>query len=220
MKKENKEKKEKKIKWTYRDMVWSVIVLFAVIILILSLKLSIDQNVTNILSIGGSLISIVLGIVAILISVIQSNSSVKLNGRVSTTLALINQRLETIGSQINNIQPPYSKKSTETNGNDTDGSKITRLHGVYNSSNQWSGQEFITELKNELTRTNQNYKLIDYSIKPLKIGQDNTFKCSTSVSLLFKEHIQNNILEEIIKTALSNIGVNSYSSEVYTNNNL
>lgn len=214
------EKKEKEIKWTYKDMIWSVIVLIAIIILILSIKISSDQNITNILSIGGSLISIVLGIVAILISVIQNNSSVKLNGRVSTTLELINQRLESIGSQINTMQPPYSKKSTETNGNEIEANKITRLHGIYNSISQWSGKEFIAELNNELIRINQNYKLLDYSIKPLKIGQDQVFKCATSVSLLFNEHIQTNILDEIIKTAFGNIGINSFSSEVYTNNNL
>ncbi|CAJ1315046.1 hypothetical protein [Paenibacillus nuruki] len=214
-----KKNKNDKIKWTYRDMVWSVIILFFLIILILSLRISTDQNVTNILSIGGSLISIILGIVAILVSIIQNNSSARLDGHVSTTLALINQRLESIDSQINEMKP-YSKEAIETSETEIQGEKTTRLNGVYSTSREWSGSKFINEIKKELHKVNPEYKLLDYSIIPLKIGQDNVFKFSTSMWLLFKGHIQNKILQQIIECALNNIEIDSYNSEVYINDKL
>nr|WP_154982830.1 hypothetical protein [Paenibacillus xylanexedens] len=207
------------IEWTYRDMKWSIVVLVAIIILILSLRISADQNVTNILSIGGSLVSIILGIVAILISVIQNNSSARLDGHVSTTLALINQKLESIDSQINKMEP-YSKETIEVSEVETQGEKTTRINGIYSTNKEWGGPEFVREIKKELSQINEEYQLIDYSIIPLRIGQDNVFKFSTSISLLFKGHIKENILEQIIQSTLSNMGINSYHSEVYINDNL
>ncbi|WP_338542330.1 hypothetical protein [Paenibacillus tundrae] len=165
------------IEWTYRDMKWSIVVLVAIIILILSLRISADQNVTNILSIGGSLVSIILGIVAILISVIQNNSSARLDGHVSTTLALINQKLESIDSQINKMEP-YSKETIDASEVETQGEKITRINGIYSTNKEWGGPEFVREIKKELSLINEEYQLIDYSIIPLRIGQDNVFKFS------------------------------------------
>lgn len=72
----------KKSKWNNRDWKWFIGILFGVIVILiiiiifsLSYKLSNDRDMVNITSIGAGLVSIVLGIVAIIYAFFQANES-------------------------------------------------------------------------------------------------------------------------------------------------
>lgn len=206
----------KKPKWSNRDLIWLVSILIISNIAVISFRLSDNQDLTNILSIGGSLVSVILGAVAIIYSFIQNNSAQDLHGSISKTIEVINQRLENIGKQINNAEP-YSKKEDFIVNDIEQAIILTRVHGVISASIQWEGKVFIEKLISELQKWNEDYKLLDYSIKPLNNAEEVQFKYSTSINLLFNYSLDTEILETLIGKTLSEIGVHSRSIDYYTN---
>ncbi|NMI03206.1 hypothetical protein HF638_04425 [Paenibacillus sp. SZ31] len=205
----------KKLQWKFRDMVWLVSILIISNIMVVSMRLSDNQDITNILSIGGSLISVILGAVAIIYSFIQNNSTQDLHGSISTTIEVINQRLDNIGNQINSAKP-YTKEDHIENETTEQDMVLTRVHGVISTSVQWEGKEFVEKLTYEL-QTSNNSKLLDYSIKPLNTPEDTQFKYSTSISLLLSCSLKSEEIDNLIDKSLSRIGVNSKRYDYYTN---
>lgn len=111
---------EKDWRWYLRVMVIFIIVLVLTLILISSIRLSDNKEVVNILAIGGSLVSIVLGIIAIVISVIQNNSTQEINSRIS-------EKIERLDEKIINVDNKVSNFDIDTLMNDTE-KKITESY--------------------------------------------------------------------------------------------
>lgn len=204
-------------KWTNRDMIWMISILIISNILVISFRLSDNQDLTNILSIGGSLVSVILGAVAIIYSFIQNNSTQDLHGSISTTIEVINQRLDSIGKQINNTEPYTKKEDLIVNDNLEHAKILTRVHGVISASIQWEGKVFVEKLNSELQNLNKDYRLLDYSIKPLNTAEEVQFKYSNSISLLFNYSLDTEVLETLIGKSLSEIGVHSKRIDYFTN---
>lgn len=200
-----------------RDLLWIISVLLIINVLTFSLRLSDDQDITNILSIGGSLVSVILGIVAIFISFIQNNSSQDLHGRMSSTLEIMNNKLESINNNINNIKP-YTNNNTLISNTTKSKFNLTRIHGICSTSIQWNGKRFVDIFTEKLM--GKGYSLIDYSIQPLQVPLAVSFKFSTNIFLLIEGSIDQNELELLIDETFEEMGILNNSTDYHINPNL
>lgn len=103
-------------KWTNKDWKWLlgilvfiISILILIIIGVISVRLSDNIDIVNVISIGAGLVSMVLGIVAIIYAFIQSkessNTLSKINEKVNKING-INDRLCTIDTQLQNLNSP------------------------------------------------------------------------------------------------------------------
>lgn len=94
---------DKDVKWITRILIGIIIILTLIIICILSLKLSNDANIINIISIGAGLTSIMLAIVAIGISLKQEYSSTIINFQTKSALDSIDGKINKLDYMVSNI---------------------------------------------------------------------------------------------------------------------
>ncbi|GEM_PF-6995161 len=94
---------DKDIKWITRILIAIIVILTLIIICILSLKLSNDTNIINVISIGAGLTSIMLAIVAIGISLKQEYSSTIINFQTKSALDSIDGKINKLDYMVSNI---------------------------------------------------------------------------------------------------------------------
>lgn len=189
---------EEQKKWSTKDFRWLIGILFGIIsILILiiiaaiSYNLSDDIQVINIISISAGLVSIILGILAILISFIQNNSSKSLYDRMNWTIERMDEKLNKVDSTVGNFNIDI-KEITEALKSTFD-NKFTNLQMDLNNiaiklkdSNPEVSRELevvsqkvsenIKETKEEIEKTTENQissnlskKLSSYTPEQLEI---------------------------------------------------
>ncbi|KQB91892.1 MULTISPECIES: hypothetical protein [Geobacillus] len=90
-------------KWTNRDWMWLVSILIAIIILVLTYRLSDNQEVTNLFSFISSSVSIALALVAIVITLKQDSDNQRLTRQMHETLARIDEKLNSVGEKVSSI---------------------------------------------------------------------------------------------------------------------
>lgn len=94
----------KKLRWEINDWIWLVSLLIIIILYLATRKLAQNENLTNYISFASSSISIALAFIAIFISVIQNDSSSKLNNEMQVTLAKLNQKVDLANDRMESIE--------------------------------------------------------------------------------------------------------------------
>ncbi|MEM4993002.1 hypothetical protein WKH56_10675 [Priestia sp. SB1] len=102
------------MKWTNRDWAWLVGVLTAIIILILTYRLSDNQEVTNLFSFISSSVSIALAIIAIFIALKQDSDGRRVNEQTSFLLNNIESKISNVDENIRKIDVGFISRAQET----------------------------------------------------------------------------------------------------------
>ncbi len=100
------------MKWTNRDWAWLVGVLTAIIILILTYRLSDNQEVTNLFSFISSSVSIALAIIAIFIALKQDSDGRRVNEKTSLLLNSIESKISNVDENIRKIDAGFITQET------------------------------------------------------------------------------------------------------------
>ncbi|MEE3895333.1 hypothetical protein [Priestia megaterium] len=102
------------MKWTNKDWAWLVGVLTAIIILILTYRLSDNQEVTNLFSFISSSVSIALAIIAIFIALKQDSDGRRVNEQTSFLLNNIESKISNVDENIRKIDVGFISRAQET----------------------------------------------------------------------------------------------------------
>lgn len=100
------------MKWTNKDWAWLVGVLTAIIILILTYRLSDNQEVTNLFSFISSSVSIALAIIAIFIALKQDSDGRRVNEQTSSLLNSIESKIINVDENIRKIDAGFITQET------------------------------------------------------------------------------------------------------------
>lgn len=125
-----KEKTEKNVWLTKRDLFWIILILFLVIVVLCCLLISGSANATNILSVVSTGISIVLSIIAIVYTFISGIQSSDINSETKTQIMLLQKEVEDlkysiekkiqvqkeVGNYIESVSPLINTIAQNTNG--------------------------------------------------------------------------------------------------------
>ncbi|WP_394548827.1 hypothetical protein [Priestia aryabhattai] len=142
------------MKWTNKDWAWLVGVLTAIIILILTYRLSDNQEVTNLFSFISSSVSIALAIIAIFIALKQDSDGRRVNEQTSFLLNNIESKISNVDENIRKIDAGFITRAQETIESYTEGqgekdsySKEEVKEMLYNAS-----EELLEKVNEELKR--------------------------------------------------------------------
>lgn len=199
-------------KWRQRDWKWLVGIvlgivgiLILVIIWVLSYRLSDNKDIVNIISIGAGLVSIVLGIVAIIISSIQNNSTQKINMHIEKAIGIMGVKIDNVNEKINyrvtdpstNTEEISDIKPIDITKEDLK-NKYTRIHAIIQMQKTFNSNMFLRTLSHILEQ--QSSSLVDYSI-----GSVPTFSINfINAFLVIRNSFSQESVEGIILAALNN----------------
>lgn len=176
---------------------WVIFVLTLIIATILMLRLSDDQDMVNILSIGGSIASIILAIVSIIYAFLQNKSASILSTQMISTLTGLDAKVDNIEIRVNGYSFVTKEPSSQKKHLD-----FSRIHGIYSTSSKLNTDQFVSNIKDNLIKYSPNTSLIDYSVYNLHKSVDDHFRFSTSVSLFFSGRLDEELRELIINNSL------------------
>lgn len=144
-----------------KDFVYIIIMLSVLIIWSVSVRLSDNSDIVNIISIGSGAVSIVLGIVAIIISTLQNNSTSNLNIKIRETLVRMDEKLNNVRERLSDSNT-YSSKDVSCKANYTDKS-YTRVHIVTLTRKKVNNTDILDKLRKKF-KDDKDADIIDYSV--------------------------------------------------------
>lgn len=179
------------MKWTNKDWTWLVGVLTAIIILILTYRLSDNQEVTNLFSFISSSVSIALAIIAIFIALKQDSDGRRVNEQTSLLLNSIESKISNVDENIRKIDAGVISRAQETIENYTD---------EQNEKDNYTKEEVKQLLDNlgvELLEQ-VNEELKRYPLTNNKAMMSQTDRQTYEHSVLSKKKAEQRIIKDVI----------------------
>lgn len=142
------------MKWTNRDWAWLVGVLTAIIIFILTYRLSDNQEVTNLFSFISSSVSIALAIIAIFIALKQDSDGRRVNEQTSFLLSSIESKISNVDENVRKMDERVLSRAQETIESYTEdqNEKETYSKDEVKKLLDDLGTELLTQVNDELKR--------------------------------------------------------------------
>ncbi|PFI93400.1 hypothetical protein [Priestia megaterium] len=142
------------MKWTNRDWAWLVGVLTAIIIFILTYRLSDNQEVTNLFSFISSSVSIALAIIAIFIALKQDSDGRRVNEQTSFLLSSIESKISNVDENVRKMDERVLSRAQETIESYTEeqNEKETYSKDEVKKLLDDLGMELLTQVNDELKR--------------------------------------------------------------------
>ncbi len=143
-----KKKTEKANNWTNRDWYWLLGVLIGIIILLIASIFAKNLKVEMNFSIISSAVSIALALVAIFIALNQSRDNEELSSTLKTTMAIMNEKLNSVDEKVNKIDPDVLSRVLQQKIDDV----IIDIKEGVNSDSEISPEEVEERYNQELNQ--------------------------------------------------------------------
>lgn len=141
-------KTEKANNWTNRDWYWLLGVLIGIIILLIASIFAKNLKVEMNFSIISSAVSMALALVAIFIALNQSRDNEELSSTLKTTMAIMNEKLNSVDEKVNKIDPDVLSRVLQQKIDDV----IIDIKEGVNSDNGISPEEVEERYNKELNQ--------------------------------------------------------------------
>jgi hypothetical protein len=135
------------LSWRTQDWFWTLGILISIIVVILTFRLSDNQEVTDLFSFISSSVSIALALIAIFISFKQNSDNQRLTNEMSTMLVRIDEKIKTLDDKVSNLDPTDLTKITET---DLKKDVLTVVEGLVNekiNNGEFNKEDLIKQIE-------------------------------------------------------------------------
>ncbi|MEF7438282.1 hypothetical protein V4V36_13550 [Paenibacillus lautus] len=187
-----KNTKSKNEKFTKKDIIFGFMIfyLITIIILVFMWRAGDNQELINQISLGGSISSILLALVAIIYAYFQTNESSQQNTLVQQTLLKITEKVETIGLVRQEMEMFFQNHSTKNDEIHKNIEAIrSSINQIYQASEGASPEEIQKTLMQHKPIIDQQFSLLEDKVykldDPLEVEAANIINFNFVIDQMF-----------------------------------